>query len=274
MNEMNNSTTFKQLLAQKKPIVMGILNTTPDSFSDGGAFCEVDVAVQRALTMIEEGADIVDIGGESTRPGAAFVNAQTEISRVVPVIEGIRKAHSSILISVDTYKVEVAEAAIHAGANIINDVWGGLRDEFVLRYVAKAGVPYVMMHNREDKNYHHFSTDFLQDISNQIQRAQAFGVATDQIIIDPGIGFAKSYEQNFQAMRCLHALSELSYPVLLGTSRKSFIGITLETEADQRLEGSLATVGYGIERGVSIFRVHDVQATKRFLTMYEKLLNE
>jgi dihydropteroate synthase len=256
----------------KRTLIMGILNVTPDSFSDGGAYVSVEVAVQRARQMAEEGADILDIGGESTRPGAAKVSLEEELSRVIPVIEAIRAANVNVPISIDTYKAEVAKRAMQSGANIINDVWGGKADPAMGQVAAEHGCPYILMHNRTNLDYRHFLQDVLSDLQESIDLAQQLGVQKEQIVLDPGIGFAKTQEQNLWLMNHLDKLVELGYPVLLGTSRKSMIHKLLQLPPEDVLEGTAATVALGIVRGCHIMRVHDVQAMKRVAIMTDAMV--
>ena len=253
-----------------KTWVMGILNVTPDSFSDGGKYTTVEQAVSRARQMIEDGVDIIDVGGESTRPGYTMISDDAEIARVVPVIKALKKEFS-VLISIDTYKAAVAEAAIEAGADIINDIWGAKYEPAIAAVAAKWDVPIILMHNRDDTSYKDFWPDVQQDISASIQIAIDAGVHNEQIWLDPGIGFAKTAEQNIEMMQRLEEFVGLGYPVLLGTSRKSLIGKVLGLPVDERLEGSLATVCFGVDRGCRIVRVHDVKETSRAVRMMDVL---
>jgi dihydropteroate synthase len=222
--------------------------------------------------MAQEGADILDIGGESTRPGAAKVSLEEELSRVIPVIEAIRAANVNVPISIDTYKAEVAKRAMQAGANIINDVWGGKADPAMGQVAAEHGCPYILMHNRTNRHYRHFLQDVLSDLQESIDLAQQLGVQKEQIVLDPGIGFAKTQEQNLWLMNHLDKLVELGYPVLLGTSRKSMIHKLLQLPPEDVLEGTAATVALGIVRGCHIMRVHDVQAMKRVAIMTDAMV--
>lgn len=253
----------------EKTIIMGILNVTPDSFSDGGNFNTVENAVKRALEMIEDGVDIIDIGGESTRPGHEAVGLEEEIKRVIPVIEAIRKV-SDIPISIDTYKGEVAKRAIESGASLINDVWGFKKDSYISEVAAKYDVPCCLMHNRGDKNYKEIINDMLCDLKESINIALRAGVKKENIILDPGIGFAKTYEDNLVVMKNLKEFKTLGYPVLLGTSRKSFIGKALNIEEPKdRVEGTISTTVMGVMAGCEFVRVHDVKANKRAAMMTE-----
>ncbi|WP_400161839.1 dihydropteroate synthase [Brevibacillus sp. TJ4] len=255
----------------QRTLVMGILNVTPDSFSDGGKFVDLDQAVAHARAMVEAGADLIDIGGESTRPGFEPVGASEEMDRVLPVIRAL-SANLDVPISIDTYKAEVADRAIREGAHIINDVWGAKRDPHMAAVAARHRVPIILMHNRVEPNYNHFFPDFIRDLRESVQIALDAGVDHDQIILDPGIGFAKSLEQNLEAMRRLDDLVGLGYPVLLATSRKSMIGKVLDLPVEERLEGTAATVALGIAKGCHIVRVHDVKEMKRVAAMMDAML--
>lgn len=251
--------------------VMGILNTTPDSFSDGGQFFEPNAAIERGLRMAEAGADIIDVGGESTRPGALAVDADTEIGRVVPVIEALSRhlnppGHPpQILLSIDTSKARVAEAALAAGAGLVNDISGLGFDPKMPEVVARAGAALVIMHIRgtprtmqTDTHYEDLIGEMRDYFVERIARARAAGIASDKIILDVGIGFGKSVAQNYQLIRDLHRFMDLNCPLLLGTSRKSFLGALLNKPADQRVFGSAASVACGLYAGANIVRVHDV----------------
>lgn len=253
-----------------KSYIMGILNVTPDSFSDGGQFTSVESAINQARKMIEEGADIIDIGGESTRPGHEVVTLEEEIKRVVPVIEALSSEYD-IPISIDTSKAAVAKAAIKAGASMINDVWGFKKDPEIGNIAGKYKVPCCLMHNRNNKNYKNLIDDMLTDLSESINLALNSGVAKENIMIDPGIGFAKTLEDNLLVMKELQSFSQLGYPVLLGTSRKSMIGLTLDLPAQERLEGTIATTVMGYMKGCRIFRVHDVKENRRAMLMTEAM---
>ncbi|WP_274365937.1 dihydropteroate synthase [Paenibacillus thermotolerans] len=244
---------------------MGIVNVTPDSFSDGGKYNTAEKAVEHAKRLISEGADILDIGGESTRPGHEPVPAEEELRRVVPVIEALKRESLGVPISVDTYKASVAEAALKAGAHIINDVWGGKAEPDILKVSARYGAPVMLMHNRFDMNYGpDFVRDVLDDLRESVKHAVAAGVPQEHILLDPGLGFVKNYEHNLLLMNRLRELVALGYPVVLGTSRKRFIRETLDgASPDDVLEGTVATTVLGIAHGVHIVRVHDVRANKR-----------
>lgn len=246
--------------------IMGILNMTPDSFSDGGKIKGIDAALKKAEEMKGDGAAIIDVGGESTRPGYTPVSEEEEMTRILPVIEAI-KAKIDIPISVDTYKSSVAEAAIEAGADLINDIWGLKADPHMAEVIAKHNVACCLMHNRDNMNYQNFMDDMLLDLKEIINLALKAGIDKDRIILDPGIGFAKSYEQNLIAIRELRKVVELGYPVLLGTSRKSVIGITLDLPSDERLEGTLVTTVAAVEQGCGFVRVHDIKENYRAIKM-------
>lgn len=252
-----------------RTFIMGILNVTPDSFSDGGRWDEPDQAVSNALAMAKEGADIIDVGGESTRPGATETPAEEEISRIVPVIARLAK-RTSLPISIDTYKAKTAEQALAAGAHMVNDVWGLKGDPEMAPLVASAAVPVCIMHNRKNPVYGNLMRDILVDLEQSIEIALKAGIRDEQIIIDPGIGFAKDTVQNIEVIRNLSMLQTLGYPILLGASRKRFIGETLQTEVHDRLEGTLAVTAAGIMNGTDIVRVHDVLQNARVAAMTDK----
>ena len=251
--------------------VMGILNVTPDSFSDGGKWNNMDAALKHTEQMIAEGCDILDIGGESTRPGYTLLSDEEEISRVVPVIEAV-KSRFDVPISLDTYKSNVAKAGLKAGADLINDIWGCKYDPEMASVIAEAGVPCCLMHNRKEAVYNDYLNDVLDDLRECVRIAKAAGVADDRIILDPGIGFGKTYENNLELMNHVEILQQLGCPVLLGTSRKSMIGLTLDLPAAERVEGTIVTTVMGVMKGCCIVRVHDVKENKRAVAMTEKLL--
>lgn len=251
--------------------VMGILNVTPDSFSDGGKYISVNEALQHARQMVIEGADIIDIVGESTRPGHIQISDEEEIERIVPVIEAVKK-HLDVPVSVDTYKSRVAKAAIDAGADMVNDIWGLKYDPDMAKVIGDAGVACCLMHNRNDMDYKDFMKDCLDDLRETIALAKAGGIKDENIVLDPGVGFAKTYEQNLIVMKHLEEFNSLGYPMLLGTSRKSMIGLTLDLPADQRVEGTIATTVMGVMAGMSFVRVHDVAANSRAIQMTEAIL--
>lgn len=256
---------------KNKTYVMGILNVTPDSFSDGGRWNEKEKALKHVEQMIAEGMDILDIGGESTRPGAVFLPAEEEIERVVPVIEAV-KQNFEIPVSLDTYKSQVALAGIQAGADLINDIWGLKYEAKMAQVIAESGLPCCLMHNRERADYTQFMQDMITDLADTLQLARAAGIREEQIILDPGVGFGKTYEQNLEVIRHLEKLHRLGMPLLLGTSRKSVIGITLDLPADQRMEGTLATTVMGVMKGCAFVRVHDVRENVRAIRMTEAVL--
>jgi dihydropteroate synthase len=256
----------------KHAYIMGILNVTPDSFSDGGKWNDLDAALKHTEEMIADGCDILDIGGESTRPGYTLLSDEEEISRVVPVIEAV-KARFDIPISLDTYKSKVAQAGVDAGADLINDIWGCKYDNKIADVIAKSGVPCCLMHNRKEPDYTNYLEDVLNDLRECVAIAKSAGVKDEQIILDPGLGFGKTYENNMELMNHVEILNQLGYPVLLGTSRKSMIGLSLDLPSDQRLEGTIATTVMGIMKGCRIIRVHDVKENKRAAVMTEKLLS-
>lgn len=251
--------------------VMGILNVTPDSFSDGGKWNDRDRALWHVEEMQKEGADIVDVGGESTRPGYILISEQEEIERVVPIIEAI-KTRFDIPVSLDTYKSSVAEAGIAAGADMINDIWGLKYDGRMAEVIAGSGLPCCLMHNRKEAVYGDFLQDVAADLAETLHLAELSGIAEDRIILDPGVGFGKTYEHNLEILGALEKLRVFGFPVLLGCSRKSVIGLTLDLPADERLEGTLATTVVGVMKGCSFVRVHDVKENVRAVRMTEAVL--
>lgn len=251
--------------------VMGILNVTPDSFSDGGRYNSIDRALAQAERMMGEGADIIDIGGESTRPGYTMISDEEETDRVVPVIEAV-KARFDIPVSLDTYKSRVAQAGLRAGADLINDIWGLKYDSRMGRVIAEADVPCCLMHNREQADYTDFETEWCEDLAETVRLAKQAGIRNDRIILDPGVGFGKTYENNLTAIRCLDKLSQFGYPVLLGTSRKSVIGLTLDVPADERVIGTVATTVYAVTCGCAFVRVHDVKENVQAIRMTQAIL--
>ena len=255
----------------KRTYIMGILNVTPDSFSDGGDFSNIDIAVNHAKEMINEGADIIDLGGESTRPGHSYVDADEEKRRILPVIKRL-KEEIKVPISVDTYKSEVAEEALELGVEMINDIWGLTKDSNMANIVAKYDAYICIMHNQDGTEYNkdimESIKEFLQD---SIDLALKSGIKKDKIVIDPGIGFGKTFEQNLEVLKRLDEKKTLGYPVLLGTSRKSVIGNVLNVEPKQRLEGTIATTVLGIRDGVDIVRVHDVKENLKAAKMADAI---
>lgn len=247
--------------------VMGILNVTPDSFSDGGLWTERDAALRQAGRMAAEGAAIIDIGGESTRPGHTPVSAEDEAARVLPIVEAVKR-ETGLPVSIDTYKAEVARAALEAGADMVNDIWGLRRDGGEMAaLIAGTGAACCLMHNRERAEYADFMADMLSDLRETLAIADRAGIARSSIVLDPGIGFGKTYEQNLIAMNRLDELLAFGCPVLLAASRKSVIGLTLDLPADQRLEGTIATTVAGVLRGAAFVRVHDVKENLRAARM-------
>ena len=261
----------KEFDTKNKTYIMGILNVTPDSFSDGGKFNNLDAALYHAEEMIKEGADIIDIGGESTRPGHVVITDEEEISRVTPVIEAV-KARFDVPVSIDTYKGNVAEAALQAGADLVNDIWGFKHDRKVAQLTAQYGAACCLMHNKAEAVYENFLEDMVKDMEECVRIAREAGVAADKIILDPGVGFGKTYEMNLEAIHHVDVLHRLGFPVLLGTSRKSVIGLTLDLPADQRVEGTLVTTVMGVMKGCAFVRVHDIKENKRAIRMTEAIL--
>lgn len=255
----------------EKTYIMGILNVTPDSFSDGGKYNNTESAVKRVKHMIENGADIIDIGGESTRPGHQPVDSIEEINRVVPVIEVLAKEFN-IPISVDTSKAVVADRALKAGAHIVNDVWGLQKDPALAEVVARYGAGVVMMHNNNNSEYHDLMGDIIKFLRKSIELAEKTGIRRENMVVDPGIGFGKNLDHNLEVMRRLKELSTLNLPVLLGTSRKSLIGNILDLPVDERLEGTSATVTLGIANGADFVRVHDVREMARVVRMTDAMV--
>ena len=279
----------------ERTYIMGILNVTPDSFSGDGVGANMPLnnedviakAVAQAKQFVADGADIIDIGGESTRPGSTPVDAAEEMARVVPVIKAVRQA-VDVTISIDSYRASVAEAALAAGADWLNDVWGARMDADMATLAAQANCPIVLMHNRskpkdavqEGKlggrfvgvNYNDLIADIKRELQESIDICLKAGVQASQIILDPGIGFGKTVEQNLQLLNQLNQFKTMGFPILIGPSRKSFIGYTLDLPPDQRVEGTAATVAIGIDRGADIVRVHDVQAMARVACMTDAIL--
>jgi len=282
---------MKFLSFGSRTYIMGILNITPDSFSGDGLLNTGDLlqaARRQALEFVSAGADILDIGGESTRPGAQPVSRDEEMSRVLPVIEMLAGLELDVILSVDTYKSEVAEAALRAGAHWINDVWGLRADPRMAEVAARFKTGLILMHNRSKPSnaqlqerlggryvgmeYDNLIEDIRRELMESVHLARQGGVADEQIILDPGIGFGKTVEQNLEILRRLDEFKQLGFPLLLGVSRKSFIGYTLNLPPDQRLEGTLAACVIGIQRGADILRVHDVQPIVRAARMADAIL--
>ena len=251
--------------------IMGILNVTPDSFSDGGKFNGMDAAIAHAHQMVEEGVDIIDVGGESTRPGHIQITDEEEIARVTPIIEVLKKEFD-VPVSIDTYKSHVAEAALQAGADLVNDIWGLKYDKKIASVIAKYQAACCLMHNREKAEYQDFLKDFMDDMKECVRLAKAAGIEDDKIILDPGVGFGKTYEMNLEIIDKMEILNELGYPVLLGTSRKSVIGLTLDLPVTQREEGTMVTTVYGVQKGCAFVRVHDVEKNKRAIQMTKAIM--
>ncbi|MGM9640461.1 MAG: dihydropteroate synthase [Faecousia sp.] len=262
----------KEFDVKNKTYIMGILNVTPDSFSDGGKFNNLDAALYHAEEMIREGADIVDVGGESTRPGHTVISEEEEIARVTPVLEAL-KARFDVPLSIDTYKAPVAEAALQAGADLVNDIWGFRHDPRVAKLTAQYGAACCLMHNRNNEAvYENFLEDMVKDMEICLSIAREAGVPEDKIMLDPGVGFGKTYEMNLEAINHVDILHRLGFPILLGTSRKSVIGLTLNLPSDQRVEGTLATTVLGVLKGCAFVRVHDIKENKRVIQMTEAIL--
>ena len=251
--------------------IMGILNVTPDSFSDGGKYNDSDEAIRHAEEMIRDGADLIDVGGESTRPGHIQVTDEEEIRRVVPVIRAL-KSRFDIPVSVDTYKSRVAQAALDAGADLVNDIWGLKYDPEMAGVIAKSGAACCLMHNRTEAVYQEYLTDFLSDMRECVRLAEEAGIPKDKIILDPGVGFGKTYEMNMEIISRLEILHELGLPVLLGTSRKSVIGLTLDLPPQEREEGTLVTTVWAVQKRCAFVRVHDVKKNRRAIQMAEALI--
>lgn len=263
----------REFVFGKQVYIMGILNVTPDSFSDGGKFNTMDQAMAQVEKMIAQGADLIDVGGESTRPGHQQITEEEEIERVVPVIQKIKETFD-IPVSIDTYKSKVAKAALDAGADMLNDIWGFLYDEKMAELAATYDVPVCLMHNRNNTEYGDFVRDVVEDLKKCLAVAEKHGVKKENIILDPGVGFGKTYEQNLAIINHLEALCDMGYPVLLATSRKSVIGLTLDLPVTEREEGTIATSVMGAMKGCDFVRVHDVQANARALKMTEAILYE
>lgn len=253
--------------------IMGILNYTPDSFSDGGRWNDMDRAKQHVADMIEEGAAIIDVGGESTRPGHQQITVQEEINRVVPVIEMI-KANFDIPVSIDSYKSDVVEEALKHGADLVNDIWGLKYDRRVADLIAQYQVPCCLMHNRHKAEYNNLMEEMCQDLLESVAIAKQAGVSNSQIILDPGVGFGKTYEHNLIAINELEKLVALGYPVLLATSRKSVIGLALDLPSDERVEGTIVTTVMGVQKKAAFVRVHDVKQNMRAIRMTQAILRE
>ena len=248
----------------EKTYVMGILNVTPDSFSDGGSYTSIDKAMEQTEKMIQQGADIIDVGGESTRPGHVQIGDEEEIKRVVPVIREIKKKFD-IPVSIDTYKSAVAKAALEAGADLLNDIWGFRYDEKMSELAAEYDVPVCLMHNRDNLDYDDFMEDVKKDLQISLDIAEKYGVKKENIMLDPGVGFGKTYEQNLMVMNHLEEIVDMGYPVLLA--------LTLDLPVDEREEGTLATSVLGAIKGCQFVRVHDVEKNVRALKMTDAILH-
>lgn len=263
----------KEFKSENGPYIMGILNCTPDSFSDGGLHNTIDSAMKCTEQMIEDGASIIDIGGESTRPGHVAISEAEEMERTLPVIEKI-KSNFDITVSLDTYKSAVAEAGLKAGADMINDIWGLKWDGKMADIIAKHAASCCIMHNRKETNYVNFLKDVSDDLDVSMQLAYDAGIDKNRLMVDPGIGFAKDVRQNRLLMNHLEILNKWGVPVLLGTSRKSMIGLTLDLPVTEREEGTVATSVIGLMKGCDFFRVHNVRMNKRALDMAAAILRE
>ena len=262
----------------KKTLVMGVLNVTPDSFSDGGNFFSAKDAIQQAMSLISEGANIIDVGGESSRPGAIPLSIEDELDRVIPIIRNIREKSTEILISIDTYKSEVAKEALKSGANIVNDISGLMFDKKMANVIAEAQAPIVIMHMQgtpadmqNNPNYNNLIDDICSFFSNQVDFATSKGINKSQIILDPGIGFGKTMNDNFKLIQQLDKFLSLGFPLMIGPSRKSFIGNFLNLEIDERVEGTAAVIAAGIMNGARIVRVHDIKEIKRVVKVIDKI---
>jgi dihydropteroate synthase len=263
----------KQFKRENKSYLMGILNITPDSFSDGGNYTQMDKALFRAAEMISEGADLLDVGGESTRPGYIKIPDQEEIERVVPVIERL-KCEFDIPLSVDTYKATVAKAAIAAGVDMVNDIWGLKYDDLMAGVIAKGKVWCCLMHNKAQAEYDDFMKDLQNELLESVAIGEKAGIVKEKMILDPGIGFGKSQSNNLKAIGALEQLHALGFPLLLGTSRKSVIGKALDLPVTKRLEGTLVTTALAVMKGCTFIRVHDIKENRRALEMATAIRNE
>ena len=269
----------KEFDTAKHTYIMGILNVTPDSFSDGGKWNGYDAAMRHAEELLEGGTDILDIGGESTRPGHQQITSEEEITRTAPVIEAVKK-NFDVPVSLDTYKSEVAKAGVQAGMDLFNDIWGLQYDPKMAKIIAQSGLPCVLMHNRKEKMGDEIKATpeleamFREDFGRILTIAEEAGIDREKIILDPGVGFAKSYEQNLWVINHLPFFQEMGYPVLLGTSRKSVVGLTLDLPVNERVEGTLATTAFAVECGCCMVRVHDVRENVRFIRMMEAIRNQ
>ncbi len=255
---------------QNHTYIMAILNVTPDSFSDGGSYKTLDDVLYRVEQMMEEGADIIDVGGESTRPGHTVIGVEEEIHRVTPVIEAVCQRFD-VPVSIDTYKAPVAEAALRSGAHLVNDIWGLQHDAAMAGVIARAGAVCCLMHNKQNTQYENLLLECLETLRRSADMALQAGVPRENIMLDPGIGFGKTCAQNLVLMRQLEQFNLLDYPMLLGTSRKSMIGLTLDLPTDQRVEGTLVTTMMAVLAGWNFVRVHDIKENYRTIKMTEAI---
>lgn len=267
----NKEFVFDSAVSSNNTYVMGILNVTPDSFSDGGNYNQMGQALEHVSQMIEDGADIIDVGGESTRPDYTKISGEEEINRIVPIIKAIKERYD-IPVSVDTYKPEVAKAALEAGADMINDIWGLKYDKNMASVIKKYEVPVCIMHNHHNKEYNNFFEEVMEDLKKSLEIAKAAGITEDKIILDPGIGFGKTYEMNLECINRLEEFGRFGLPVLLGTSRKSVIGLTLDLPVTEREEGTLATTVMAVIKGCQFVRVHNVKSNVRAIKMTQAIL--
>ncbi len=251
--------------------IMGILNVTPDSFSDGGRYLSMDSALFHAQEMVDDGADVLDVGGESTRPGHVMISEEEEICRTAEVIENLKK-NFDVPVSIDTYKSRVAKVALAAGADLVNDIWGLKYDKDMAKVIAESGAACCLMHNRKEAVYSELVADVCADLAESVRLAEISGIGKERIMLDPGIGFGKTYEMNLEMLRRLGELKSMGYPILLGASRKSVIGLTLDLVPEERLEGTLATTVVAVMNGCSFVRVHDVKENLRAVRMTEAIL--
>ncbi|MEG6570304.1 dihydropteroate synthase [Thermoanaerobacterium thermosaccharolyticum] len=260
----------KEIEIGKRTYIMGILNMTPDSFSDGGKYNTLEKGMERALKMIEDGADIIDVGGESSRPGYKPVTAEEELRRINDIVKKLQEVNT--IVSVDTMKSKVAEESLKNGAHIINDIWGLQRDLDMAKVVADYGAGVVIMHNKDVAEYDDLLKDVISFLEKSIDIALKAGIKEENIMIDPGIGFGKTLEHNLTLMKRLDELKVLGFPILLGTSRKSMIGHVLKLDVNERVEGTAATVAIGISKGADIVRVHDVKEMARVAKMTDAMV--
>lgn len=266
-------TGVKNYDLSKRTHIMGILNVTPDSFSDGGNYTTVEKAIEQAKRMEEEGADMIDIGGESTRPNHDPVPLEEELERVLPIIRAV-KENTNLPVSIDTYKAETAKQAVEAGADIINDIWGAKKEPDIAKVASDYDVPLILMHNRTSAQYTSLLDDMKKDLEESIDIALQAGVKKGNIILDPGVGFAKSAQENLIVMNHLEQFTNMGYPFLLATSRKRFIGGVLDLPPEERDNGTGATTCLGITKGAHIVRVHNVKVNKELAVMMDAMLRE